>query len=73
VRARKSVAHGSPSPPRSTNPPVGVVPLADDAENSTQAKRPDPPEAARSRGAVVPVTLAVLAAVVVIVVWIRHH
>jgi len=73
VRAREAgaVARSQSSRTRSqeTN-----APSTDNAENSTQAKRPAAraTEAVRSRGAVVLAAMAVLAAAV-IVVWIRHH
>jgi hypothetical protein len=71
-------ARGQPSQPGSTNPPVSVPPArralleqsrsqetnepsADNVENSSPVKH------------LVPVVLAVLAAVVGIVIWIRHH
>lgn len=71
-------ARGQPSQPGSTDPPVSVPPAgrallehprsqetnepsADNVENSTRVKH------------LVPVALAVLAAVVGIVIWIRHH
>lgn len=77
VLARESGAPGSPSPPGSTNPPVSTRPPVD--VHPARRSTPEPPgtarapEAVRLRAAVVPVALAVLAAVGVIVVWIRHH
>ncbi|OMC54958.1 hypothetical protein A5745_18650 [Mycobacterium sp. IS-2888] len=76
VPARESGAPDNPSPPDSSDPP-GSTPPVD--VHTARRSTPEPPgtarapEAVRLRATVVPVALAVLAAGVLIVVWIRHH